>query len=328
MKYLKYLQTTNDFESFKNSEEYVLPNVSYIVADDTVMYGISKTEEGDYKVILVSKKNISGLAYNEVDLGLPSGRKWADRNVGATGPESYGTYFAWGETEGLTYDGVKNVTAEQLCYMLQPICNDNDIDIELTEENIDDILIELGYDNFDGTDLSVIGFGFTSEKAFSSYWSDYFDTTDGGSTFNKYATDKLTVLEASDDAATVNMGSDWRMPTETEMQELIDNTTPTFIDLQGNEFSKSEIENGAIAEYNLKGVRFTGSNGNSIFVPALGYCSDSAFLGACVDCGLWSSGLNSVDSWNAWYLYFIYGGDLDVDNGGNRCCGQPVRGVK
>ena len=33
------------------------------------------------------------------DLGLPSGTKWANCNVGATTPEEYGGYYAWGETE-------------------------------------------------------------------------------------------------------------------------------------------------------------------------------------------------------------------------------------
>lgn len=33
-----------------------------------------------------------------VDLGLPSGTRWATCNVGASSPEGYGTYFAWGET--------------------------------------------------------------------------------------------------------------------------------------------------------------------------------------------------------------------------------------
>ena len=33
-----------------------------------------------------------------VDLGLPSGLKWATCNVGANSPEEYGYYFAWGET--------------------------------------------------------------------------------------------------------------------------------------------------------------------------------------------------------------------------------------
>ncbi len=32
-----------------------------------------------------------------VDLGLPSGTKWANMNVGASSPEEYGAYFAWGE---------------------------------------------------------------------------------------------------------------------------------------------------------------------------------------------------------------------------------------
>lgn len=38
-----------------------------------------------------------------VDLGLPSGTKWASCNVGATKPEEYGGYYAWGETEEKEY---------------------------------------------------------------------------------------------------------------------------------------------------------------------------------------------------------------------------------
>ena len=34
-----------------------------------------------------------------IDLGLPSGVKWANMNVGAAKPEDYGGYYAWGETE-------------------------------------------------------------------------------------------------------------------------------------------------------------------------------------------------------------------------------------
>ena len=34
-----------------------------------------------------------------VDLGLPSGTKWANMNVGAKSPADYGDYFAWGETK-------------------------------------------------------------------------------------------------------------------------------------------------------------------------------------------------------------------------------------
>lgn len=44
------------------------------------------------------------LLYEWVDLGLPSGTLWAAWNVGATKPEEFGLYFAWGETEG--YEGI------------------------------------------------------------------------------------------------------------------------------------------------------------------------------------------------------------------------------
>ena len=37
-----------------------------------------------------------------VDLGLPSGIKWAKRNLGASKPSDYGHYYAWGETEPKT----------------------------------------------------------------------------------------------------------------------------------------------------------------------------------------------------------------------------------
>ena len=45
----------------------------------------------------VAKSIINGREY--VDLGLPSGLKWATCNVGASSPEEYGDYYAWGEIE-------------------------------------------------------------------------------------------------------------------------------------------------------------------------------------------------------------------------------------
>ena len=50
---------------------------------------------GCQEAVLVDP-TINGHAY--VDLGLPSGLKWATCNVGATKPEEYGDYFAWGDT--------------------------------------------------------------------------------------------------------------------------------------------------------------------------------------------------------------------------------------
>lgn len=51
-------------------------------------------------------------SYKYVDLGLPSGLKWATCNVGATSPEQAGLYFAWGETTGYTAEQVKSGVRE------------------------------------------------------------------------------------------------------------------------------------------------------------------------------------------------------------------------
>ena len=54
-------------------------------------------------LVMVSCKKDGGdgkiQGHEYVDLGLPSGIKWATRNLGADKPEDYGHYFAWGETE-------------------------------------------------------------------------------------------------------------------------------------------------------------------------------------------------------------------------------------
>ena len=51
---------------------------------------------------------INGHEY--VDLGLPSGLKWATCNIGADKPEDYGNYYAWGETETKTEYNHNNYT--------------------------------------------------------------------------------------------------------------------------------------------------------------------------------------------------------------------------
>ncbi len=59
-----------------------------------------------------------------VDLGLPSGTKWATCNVGATSPEKYGNYYAWGETttkSDYSWDTYKYGSAKNA---LTKYCND------------------------------------------------------------------------------------------------------------------------------------------------------------------------------------------------------------
>jgi hypothetical protein len=163
------------------------------------------------------------------------------------------------------------------------------------------------------------------DKVFN--WDSYFDTTDRGRTFKKYNNNGgLTVLESSDDAAAFHMGTQYRMPTSAEIQELISGTTQSFIDIDGNEYSQEEARNGAIESGNLKGVRFTGSNGNSIFIPAAGGCNESLLGEVGMNGVLRSSSLVYGSGDDAWSLYFYYNGNV-YENSSIRYCGSSVRGV-
>lgn len=78
-------------------------NIEYKATDGTHYYAKSvtgKTYEANnmYPLGLRMTSTVTPVGLEAVDLGLPSGRKWANMNVGAIVPESYGSYFAWGET--------------------------------------------------------------------------------------------------------------------------------------------------------------------------------------------------------------------------------------
>lgn len=100
-------------------------------------------------------------------------------------------------------------------------------------------------------------------------------------------TDHLTILEPDDDAATVNWGADWRVPTKEEWQELLDNTTAICTVQGGN--------NGRL---------FTAANGNSLFLPnACQHVGTIVYPGG----NYWSSTLDLDTPCNAWYLYSTSG---------------------
>jgi len=181
-----------------------------------------------------------------VNLGLPSGTKWATCNVGATTPEEYGNYYAWGET--------------------------------------------------------------TTKSDYS--WDTY--KHGDGETFSKYnTTDGKTTLEASDDAATTNWGSAWRMPTDGEWTELRENCEWIWTD---------SYQTTGVAGYWV-----TGKNGNTIFLPAAGYRYYDYLRGA-GDYGLyWSSSLDTGSPYSAWSAYFHSGNARRNYDG--RCYGLSVRPV-
>lgn len=199
----------------------------------------------------VSESLEKGMSLGAVDLGLPSGTLWADRNVGADSPEDYGDYFAWGET---------------------------------------------------------------SPK--STYnWSTYKWCRGSYDTMTKYCyniyygiVDNMTVLDLEDDAAYVNMGTEWRMPTIDELKELESKCTWTWTSQNGT-----------------KGCKVTGPNGNSIFLPAAGYRYDSGLSSAGSYCEYWSSSLNVRFPFCAWYLDFHSGNHNSYKDG--RYYGLTVRAV-
>ena len=189
-----------------------------------------------------------------VDLGLPSGLKWATCNVGATTPEEYGDYFAWGEVEPKT---VYDWSTYKYCV-----------------DNIDN-LTKYCYDSDYGKD------GFTDNK---------------------------TVLDPEDDAAHVNWGGAWRMPTLEEQEELVNNCTWTWT-----------TQNG------VNGYKVTGPNGNSIFLPAAGIMRLGTLYSAGAYGDYWSSSLYTANSNGAYYVHF-YSDDMGwlcYD----RTYGQSVRPV-
>ena len=127
---------------------------------------------------------------------------------------------------------------------------------------------------------------------------------------NKYCTqDHLIVLLPEDDAATANWGANWRMAREDEWQELRDNTTRTMT-----------TQNG------VKGLLYTASNGNSIFMPAAGYRYGTSIGNARNYGYYWTSSLGTEYAYNARKIYF-YSSNYYISND-YRCYGMSVRAVR
>lgn len=69
------------------------------IAQKTAAKGVGKRKDRHVVIVkVIAKRKIVIADFVAVDLGLPSGTLWADRNVGASSPEDNGDYFAWGET--------------------------------------------------------------------------------------------------------------------------------------------------------------------------------------------------------------------------------------
>lgn len=102
-------------------------------------------------------------------------------------------------------------------------------------------------------------------------------------------TDGKTELDPEDDAAYMNWGSSWRMPTKEQSCELVENCSWQWIQRNG-----------------VNGYQVTGPNGSTIFLPAAG----DRYMGSLRHVGshgrYWSRTVDSESSDNAYGLYFLY----------------------
>ena len=177
-----------------------------------------------------------------IDLG--SCGKWSCCNVGASSPEQYGSYYAWGETQ------------------LKSVYNSDTYQYYDSSLDYPDCYINIGSD-ISGTQY---------------------------------------------DAATVNWGTPWRMPTQSECEALFDNCTSEWTTVNG-----------------VSGCKFTGSTGGSIFLPAVGYRWDGELVSAGDWGRYWSSTLFEGGPSSAYRFDFTSG--LCYWNFDIRYVGRSVRPV-
>ncbi len=142
-------------------------------------------------------------------------------------------------------------------------------------------------------------------------WQYYFDSNDGTNFTKYYNGGGKTRLEMADDAAHSYWGSDWRVPTSEEFNELLAICTYTY-------------------DYNTDrvGVIATAASGNSIFIPAAGYygAGDAENLHVPNEYGhYWSANLTTDQSNHVYGLDFGWGG-IEVKTL-QRSDGSPIRAV-
>ena len=215
-----------------------------------------------------------------IDLGLSV--KWAPWNLGASQPSDYGEYFAWGEVVPKIDESGNYLSYDWDTYYW------------------------MAEGKSDWTNITK----YQAED--SQYAGDWYDHA------NNFIGDGKTTLESSDDAATANWGGKWRMPTQTEFDELSnsDNCEWTWI----------ENYNGSGHRGYVIKSKKTGYEDAVLFLPAAGrrwywnlFCEGSQGYYRSSELGPWNSDL-------ARSLYFYSGRNYAVFSN-DRYNGFSVRAV-
>ena len=127
-----------------------------------------------------------------------------------------------------------------------------------------------------------------------------------------YFVDFKTELDPEDDAAYVNWGPSWRMPTEEQVIEMSSNCTKQWTQRNG-----------------VNGLLLIGSNGNTMFLPAVGYRQDESLNRVGVLGYYWSRTLNDVVPYCATdYSINTEQGSAGFSAHGARRNGSTVRAVR
>ena len=190
-----------------------------------------------------------------VDLGLPSARKWADKNLGYSKDQNYGAYFAWGGRTAVIANG-KNYVFDAGTIL-------EDKKTAFTWKNYEWI-------SEGGTTWRDVCKYTIEDGAEDAWWYGY--GSYGDATF---CGDGIDVLEPEDDAATFHWGGKWRMPYTHEIEELLEYTDQEW------DTDKHELRNGKAAKdaTGIWGCWFKGKNPGrdgrdwskaEIFLPAAG----------------------------------------------------------
>lgn len=232
-----------------------------------------------------------------VDLGLSV--KWRAWNLGASAPEEYGDYYAWGEVEPY-YSGL--AVSKTLGWYATGWKSGK----------------SKGY-NWESNRYRTSGFNPWDSK--DPLKVSKYNTIEGNG-----PVDNKVVLEAADDPANKVLGGAWRTPTQAEWQELLDGCTSTFV--QNAYIYVDGVKYGGNAR------KFTSKkNGNSILIPIAGYFFNKDCYTYGTQGSYWSSSLvetyisdgNEQAPAVAWYLC-LYGSDIYVGRM-ERYEGLPIRPV-
>ena len=165
----------------------------------------------------------------------------------------------------------------------------------------------------DNYDLDTYKWYNHDDRYYTKYNQDYslgyYD--ESGNYVSVVAPDGKTELDPEDDAAYINWGPSWRMPTHEQQRELVEQCTWTWTTRNG-----------------VYGRQGTGPNGNTIFFPAAGWVNDERSLqcegsyGCC-----WSRTLYPIVSDSAYILYF-FSGSMSWNMPYARDVGCSVRAVR